>query len=88
MACYYPNTFLGFSNFNIGSETIQEKEKDFPEETEEMGTVKLAAICPHIRCPHKFPLSHRLPKLGLAGLTLAGGFTSHELLGKVFSLAL
>lgn len=45
MACYCPNTVLGFSN---PIQAAKQKEKDFPEETEEMVKSKAHSyLCSH-----------------------------------------
>lgn len=69
-----------FRDFTASSETTQESEKDVLEEVEEMGTVKLTAICPQIRCPHRLPLSSQLPSVAWQHSPCLGGSTSHGLL--------
>ena len=80
-------------DFNTGSETSQENEKDFPEEMEEMGTVKPTAICPQIRCPHRLPLSNQPPSLAwqdspwLGGSLPMGSWNSFYSRSKVFHVS-
>lgn len=69
-----------FTDFNTGSESSQENEKDFPEDMEEMGTLTPIAICPQIRCSCRLPLSNQTPSLAWQDSPWLVGFASHGLL--------